>query len=269
LKTKKTRIRKRQIKVIRQEDTRTVIYIIGDAANVEEYARICAVHGYSVQCHCPGSSEPLASLDPASVREEAHVPANASFALELTNVDLEQKRLNLELLDRMLPPTTAIVSSSITVTATEQASWIRHKHRLVGCSVLPTIADKPLVEIAPTVFSPAATVQVVVTFFRSIGKEIELVQDRIGMVFPRILCQMINETAFALQEEVSTPQDLDLAMTVAANYPVGPIAWAEKIGLAQVCAVLRALQRDLGEDRTRIAPLLTQMALSGTWWKQT
>jgi 3-hydroxybutyryl-CoA dehydrogenase len=197
------------------------------------------------------------------------VPSHASFALELTNVDLTQKRKNLEGLDGALPATTAIVSSSVTITATEQASWIRQKSRLVGCSVLPTLSASPLVEIAPTVFSPAVTVQVVQTFFQSIGKEIELVQDRVGMVFPRILCQVINESAFALQEEIAAPQDLDMAMIVAAGYPLGPIAWAEKIGLKQVYAVLTSLNGDLGEERTRVAPLLRQMALSGTWWHRT
>jgi 3-hydroxybutyryl-CoA dehydrogenase len=269
MKTKKPKSRKKPSRAARQPDNRAIIYIIGDAANVEEYARLCSAHGYNVFFHCPGSSGPAPSLDPGTARSEPRVPAHASFALELTNVDLDQKRRNLEMLDRMLPATTAIVSSSITVTATEQASWIRHKLRLVGCSALPTLTDKPLVEIAPTVFSPAATVQVVLTFFRSIGKDIELVQDRIGMVFPRILCQLINEAAFALQEEIAAPQDLDKAMVVAAGLPIGPIAWAEKIGLKQVHAVLKSLHRDLGEDRSRIAPLLTQMTLSGTWWKRT
>lgn len=269
MKTKKVKSRKKQPRPARPQDTRAVIYIIGEAANVAEYARICSVHGYNVFYHCPGSSEPAPSLESGTAKDEPRVPANASFALELTNVDLDQKRRNLEMLDRALPSTTAIVSSSVTVTATEQASWMRHKLRLVGCSALPTFADKPLIEIAPTVFSPAATVQVVQTFFRSIGKEIELVQDRIGMVFPRILCQMINEAAFALQEEIAQPQDLDQAMVVAAGFPLGPIAWAEKIGLRQVYAVLKSLHRDLGEDRTRVAPLLTQMVLSGTWWKRT
>jgi 3-hydroxybutyryl-CoA dehydrogenase len=80
---------------------------------------------------------------------------------------------------------------------------------------------------------------------------------------------MINESAFALQEEIAAPQDLDKAMMVAAGYPIGPIAWAEKIGLKQVYAVLKSLNGDLGEERTRVAPLLTQMALSGTWWHRT
>lgn len=266
MKPKKTKIRKRQVPVDRPRDTRTVVYIVGDTANVTEYAHLCSAHGYSVYYWCPESPGPLSSV---AGKSEPRVPSHASFALELTNVDLTQKRKNLEGLDGALPATTAIVSSSVTITATEQASWIRQKSRLVGCSVLPTLSASPLVEIAPTVFSPAVTVQVVQTFFQSIGKEIELVQDRVGMVFPRILCQVINESAFALQEEIAAPQDLDMAMIVAAGYPLGPIAWAEKIGLKQVYAVLTSLNGDLGEERTRVAPLLRQMALSGTWWHRT
>ena len=88
------------------------------------------------------------------------------------------------------------------------------------------------------------------------------------MVFPRIVCQIINEAAFALQEEIASPQDIDLAMKLGANYPLGPIEWADRIGMQQVYAVLSALHRDLGADRYRISPLLRQMALSGTWWKR-
>jgi 3-hydroxybutyryl-CoA dehydrogenase len=269
VKPKKTKARTNQKRAIRPEATKAIVYIVGEVANVEVYAALCANHGYAVLYYCPESAALPASLSPIGARRQSKVPATASFALELTNVDLEQKRRNLELLDKTLPATTAIASSSVTVTATEQASWIRQKHRLVGCSILPTLTDKPLVEVAPTVFSPAATVQVVQKFFGSLGKEIELVQDRIGMVFPRILCQMINEAAFALQEEIANPEDLDLAMKIGAGYPVGPIAWAEGIGLKQLCAVLKALSQDLGEERIRISPLLTQMAHSGSWWQRT
>jgi 3-hydroxybutyryl-CoA dehydrogenase len=131
------------------------------------------------------------------------------------------------------------------------------------------LSDASLIEVAPTVFSPAETIQVVRRFFESVGKEIELVQDRVGMVFPRIICQIINEAAFALQEEIASPEDIDTAMRVGANFPIGPIQWADKLGMRHVYAVLSALHSDLGEERYRISPLLRQMALSGEWWKRT
>ncbi|MEX0602820.1 MAG: 3-hydroxyacyl-CoA dehydrogenase family protein, partial [Bacteroidota bacterium] len=128
--------------------------------------------------------------------------------------------------------------------------------------------DRPLVEVAPTVFSPRETIDVVARFFASLEKDIELVQDRVGLVFPRILCQIINEATFALQDDVATPKDIDTAMKLGANYPFGPIEWADRIGFRQVHAVLAALREDLQEDRYRISPLLNQMAQTGEWWKR-
>ena len=248
---------------------KAIVYVVGDSPMVEEYIALCSSHRYAVVYDVAGNSQIPQTFDAKGVRQSAKIPNNVSFALELTNIDLEKKRKNLEALDKALPATTAIVSSSVTVSATEQSSWISHKSRLVGFCALPTLSKTSLVEVAPTVFSPAETVQVVQRFFKSVGKEIELVQDRVGMVFPRIICQIINEAAFALQEEIATPQDIDLAMKLGANYPLGPIEWADRFGMQQVYAVLSALHRDLGEDRYRISPLLRQMALSGTWWKRT
>jgi 3-hydroxybutyryl-CoA dehydrogenase len=245
---------------------RTIVYIVGDWPIVLEYICLCSNKGYSVAYNCTSLPTELPRFDDGLVKKSAQIPHDAALALEFTNVDLHQKRRYLELLDQALPSTTAIVSSSVTASATEQSSWIKHRSRLVGCGALPTFADNPLIEIAPTVFSPTGTVEVVQRFFRSVGKEIELVQDRVGLVFPRIVCQMINEAAFALQDETASPQDIDKAMKLGTRYPFGPIEWADRIGLQQVYAVLAALHGDLGEDRYRISPLLKQMALGGTWW---
>ena len=247
---------------------KAVVYVLGDSPIVEEYIALCSSHGYAVVYDLDGNSQIPGTIDPRLARKSAQIPRNVSFALELTNIDLEKKRKNIEAFDKALPTTTAIASSSVTVSATEQSSWIEKKSRLVGICSLPTLSNANLVEVAPTVFSPSETIQVVQRFFNSVGKEIELVQDRVGMVFPRIICQMINEAAFALQEEIAAPKDIDLAMRVGANFPLGPIEWADKLGMQHVYAVLSALHRDLGEERYRISPLLRQMALSGTWWKR-
>jgi 3-hydroxybutyryl-CoA dehydrogenase len=248
---------------------KAVAYVLGDSPMVEEYIALCSGHGYEVLYDLEEKCQSEVKTGARLGRRFAKIPANVSFALELTNIDLERKRKNLEAFDQVLPVTTAIVSSSVTVSATEQASWINNKGRLVGFCSLPTLSEANLVEVAPTVFSPIQTIEVVQKFFKSVGKEIELVKDRVGMVFPRIVCQIINEAAFALQEEIATPQDLDLAMKLGAGFPFGPIEWADKLGMQQVYAVLSAIHRDLGEDRYRVSPLLKQMALSGTWWKRT
>jgi 3-hydroxybutyryl-CoA dehydrogenase len=243
------------------------VYIIGESPMVEEYAELCALKGYGVfvAWNEPPTSKP--AFNSTAVKPSATIPSSVSLGLELSNTDAAQKKKNLEKLDKSLPSTAPILSSSVTISATEQSSWIAQKHRLVGIGALPTFIEKQLVEVAPTVFSPTETVQVVARFFTSLGKEIELVQDRVGMVLPRILCQIINESIFAVTDDVAIPKDIDAAMKLGANYPCGPIEWAEKIGIKQVCAVLVALQNDLNEDRYRVSPLLKQMAIAGEWWK--
>jgi 3-hydroxybutyryl-CoA dehydrogenase len=238
------------------------IYITGESPMVEQYAEECASHGYDVAISWneQPAREPI--LNSSHIKITPIIPAHTSLALELTNIDPLAKKNNLERFDKALAETAPILSSSVTVTATEQSSWISGKHRLVGIAALPTLIRKPLVEIAPTIYSPKETLEIARIFFQSIGKEIEIVQDRIGMVLPRILCRIINEAAFTITEDIATPQDIDTVLKLGINFPFGPIEWAEQIGLKQVHAVLMALHTDLQEERYRVTPLLRQMAIT-------
>jgi 3-hydroxybutyryl-CoA dehydrogenase len=249
------------------DKAKSKVYITGESPMVEEYAELCASKGYEVLIAWNEAPRAKPKFSSDSVKPSSSIPSGVSIGIELSNTDAEQKRKNLEKLDAALPATAPLLSSSVTVTATEQSSWIIQKHRLVGIGAFPTFIEKPLIEVAPTVFSPAETVDVVARFFASLGKESELVQDRVGMVLPRILCQIINESIFAVTDDVASPKDIDAAMKLGANYPCGPIEWAEKIGIKQVCAVLVALHNDLNEDRYRVSPLLRQMSIAGEWWK--
>ncbi len=238
------------------------IFITGESPMVEQYAELCAAHGY--EAHISWNEKPAQKPEfkSDSIKISNIIPANTSLAIELTNIDLLAKKKNIKRFDETLADTAPILSSSITITATEQSTWILGKHRLVGIAVLPTLIQKPLIEVAPTIYSPKETLEVTKRFFQSIGKEIEIVQDRIGMVLPRMLCRIINEAAFAITEDVASPQDIDTALKLGVNFPLGPIEWAEQIGLKQVYAVLTALHTDLQEERYRVAPLLKQMAIT-------
>lgn len=194
------------------------------------------------------------------------IPGNTLLALELTNTDTETKRKNLQSIDRQFPAPGVILSSSVTITVGEQASWLKDGSRLVGFAGFPTLMSGSLVEMAASVHTNRTSISVAEEFFRTLGKKISIVQDRIGMVMPRILCMLINEASFALMEGIASPEDIDTAMKLGTNYPAGPIEWADRIGLRHVVAVLDALHADLGEDRYRTAPLLRQMATGRKWW---
>jgi 3-hydroxybutyryl-CoA dehydrogenase len=234
------------------------VYIVGESPMVEEMANVCSRRGYAVTVQWNSMEKRIVK----GLRRSNSIPAGTSVAIELTNTNPETKRSNVERLDRSLKPPRVILSSSVTVPVGQQSSWTRHPSRIVGISALPTLISKGLVEFAPSVHTSREALSSAQDFFMRLGKEISVVQDRIGMVMPRILCMLINEAYFALQEGIALPADIDNAMKLGTSYPLGPVEWGEQLGFRQVYAVLSALQNDLAEDRYRIAPLLKQMTRS-------
>lgn len=249
--------------------TKGKIYILGESPLVEEYAELCATKGFDVVIQWNELPVSKKKFDGLSVTQSGTIPKDVSVGVELTNTDRVLKEKNIQKLDKALAPALPLLSSSVTVSAMEQTTWVTHRNRVIGFCALPTFTQKSLVEVAPTVFSPKENIESAQQFFKSLDKETVLVQDRVGMVLPRILCQVFNEAVFALQEDIASPLDIDIAMKLGTNYPLGPIEWADTIGAKQVYAVLCAIERDLKEDRYRIAPLLKQMAQTGEWWRRT
>jgi 3-hydroxybutyryl-CoA dehydrogenase len=229
------------------------VLIVGDDSLVAEYSEIVSAFNY-------------ATISPNKIKNLKPIAGTVSIALELSNLDLDRKRKNLEALDKTLPETTAILSSSVNVSALDQSQWIIMKQRLVGIAALPTLIRNSVIEVSPTVYTNESAIDVARRFFSSMKKDIAIVQDRVGMVLPRILCQIINEAMFAVQQDVALPKDIDTAMRLGMNYPSGPIEWGERIGFKQVYAVLDALHTDLGEERYRICPLLKEIAITGKFW---
>jgi 3-hydroxybutyryl-CoA dehydrogenase len=133
----------------------------------------------------------------------------------------------------------------------------------VGFHALPPFAGCRLVELTRGPDSSPAAGAAAERFFRSLGRHVEWVADTPGLVLGRIVCQVINEAAFALGEGVGSAADIDAGMVHGLNYPRGILAWADEIGLDHVVAVLDALHVETGDDRYRLAPELRRLTLSG------
>ncbi|MBT2729001.1 3-hydroxybutyryl-CoA dehydrogenase [Bacillus sp. ISL-75] len=183
--------------------------------------------------------------------------------IETSNLDLEQKRQNLKAIEAHVPSQTLIVSTTLALTATEAASWLSHPERLIGFGAFSNFKEGELIEVAPALQSDPSFLQTVEALFLAIGQETEVVQDEAGLVYPRILSMIINEAAFSLMEGTASVEDIDEAMKKGTNYPLGPLEWAEKIGIDDVYAVLTGLYRQLGEEKYRPAPLIRKLVHAG------
>jgi 3-hydroxybutyryl-CoA dehydrogenase len=217
------------------------LYIVGDEQLVHEWKSFCETKGFFIQTN-------------------GNQTDNIFLCIELTLFDEQKKKANLEFLSAQFP-NTPILTSSITITAIQQSIWLNGTSQLLGISAFPTFLQRELIEVASPPNITKETWETIQSFFLQIEKQFSVVQDRVGMVLPRIICMLVNEAFFALQEEIATPEAIDTAMKLGTNYPFGPIEWGEKIGYENVVAVLSTLHKELGDDRYRVAPLLRQVSL--------
>lgn len=190
--------------------------------------------------------------DPVDIRENIDVVIDLGFTSDALLI--EQRRLA----DAPL-----FLTNSLFETATEAAVSL-----LVDASVIGIAYSPPLFQTS-SLLEAAVALQcsdaVAATGFEMLrgtfpSKEIEIVQDRVGLVSMRALAMVINEAAFALQEGVASALDIDQAMKLGTNYPVGPLAWGDAIGADVVVALLDALYEEYHEERYRASVLLRQMA---------
>jgi 3-hydroxybutyryl-CoA dehydrogenase len=91
---------------------------------------------------------------------------------------------------------------------------------------------------------------------QALNTEVMVVDDRVGLVTPRVISMIINEAYYAVQEGTATRGDIDLAMKLGTNYPFGPFEWCQRIGVKHVYELLDAIYDDTHDDRYKICPLL-------------
>jgi 3-hydroxybutyryl-CoA dehydrogenase len=139
----------------------------------------------------------------------------------------------------------------------------------IGFHALPPLADTNLVELTRGPESAESAAAAAEHFFATLGKHTLWVGDAPGLVLGRIVCQVVNEAAFALEEGLGSAEDIDAGMVHGLNYPRGILTWGDEIGLDHVLSVLDGLAGERSEERYRAAPLLRRLVWSGRVGRQT
>lgn len=124
---------------------------------------------------------------------------------------------------------------------------------LIGFNALPAFINRPAAEVSLYNKEDKGIAEKI---FAELSKQVYFVEDRVGMVTPRIVLMIINEAFYTLQEGTASAQDIDQSMKLGTNYPYGPFEWTEKIGIKEVYETLDAIYQDTHDERYKICPLL-------------
>lgn len=208
----------------------------------------------------------LARIHPTGELKEL---GSADLVVEAALEDLEVKKELFQALGEICSPECILGTNTSALSITEVAAHVPRPERVVGIHFFNPATVMKLVEVVRTPFTSQASVDKAVDFVTSLGKSPVLVEESPGFVVNRILVPMINEAIFILGEGVASAEDIDTAMRLGANHPMGPLALADLIGLDICLAIMETLHRELGEDKYRPAPLLRKMVRAGRLGRKT
>ncbi|MGC8856232.1 MAG: 3-hydroxybutyryl-CoA dehydrogenase [Anaerolineae bacterium] len=269
------------------------IFVVGAGTMGSGIAQVAATSGYTVTCMdvAPAALEKAKATiakSTAKLLEKGVITAEQKAAAEaihfvtdlrwVAEADLvieaasEVPELKFKIfrdLDERARPETILASNTSSISITKIAAVTKRPDKVIGMHFMNPVPLMKLVEVIRGLATSEVTLATTLEVCKWMGKEPVEANDSPGFISNRILCPMINEAIFALQEGVGTPEAIDTVMKLGMNHPMGPLTLADLIGLDVVLNVMEILHRDLGEDKYRPAPLLRKMVDAGYLGRKT
>ena len=264
------------------------IGVVGAGTMGSGITQTCAVNGLSVVMH-DMSSDLLEkglktiehSLDRLVAREklsnsdksEALARIRCSTELEALSesglvVEAATENIDIKIpifvsLNQICGPDAILASNTSSLSLTTLAAASGRPDKIIGMHFFNPVSLMKLVEIIRALQTSDKTYEVTESLTRALGKEPIVVKDSPGFVVNRMLVPMINEAVFILYEGLAGADEIDAAMKLGANHPIGPLALADMIGIDVCLYVMNVLLKEFGDSKFRPCPLLKQMVNAG------
>ena len=193
----------------------------------------------------------------------------ADVVLEAVFEDMGVKKELYADVDRLSPKEAVFASNTSSLSITEMAAVTDRPDRFVGMHFFNPAPVMKLVEVIRGSETSDETVEFAMQLSRKLGKEPVEVKESAGFVVNRLLVPMMNEAFNLLLESVASPEDIDKAMKLGTNMPMGPFELADFTGLDVGLAVMEVLQRESGDPKFRPSPLLRQLVRAGRLGRKT
>ncbi|KQU62936.1 3-hydroxyacyl-CoA dehydrogenase [Rossellomorea marisflavi] len=194
--------------------------------------------------------------------------SDADFVIEAVPEDRELKRSVFQVLDAHAPESCYFATNTSTMSPTEIGSYTKRPQKVIAMHFFNPVHKMPLIEIIKGLETDEETVEAVREAASSMGKETVIINEFPGFVTSRISALVGNEAFFMLQEGLGTPEDIDKAIKLGLNYPMGPFELGDLVGLDTRLNNLKYLHEKLG-DKYRPAPLLEQYVKAGRLGRKT
>jgi len=189
--------------------------------------------------------------------------SKVEFVIEAVIENEDAKIALLQKLDKVCPPDTIFASNTSSISITKMGAKTSRADRVIGMHFMNPVPAMKLVEIIRGLATSEATYQQTRALAGQLGKTTMTAQDFPGFIVNRVLLPMINEAIYTMYEGVGGVTDIDTAMKLGTNQPMGPLELADLIGLDTCLAIMEVMHRVLGDDKYRPCPLLKKYVDAG------
>jgi len=208
----------------------------------------------------------LSFITPTQSLEDAK---DADLVIEAAVEDIKLKKEIFAQLDEICNSETILSTNSSSLSITEIASATKRPDKVIGMHFFNPVPVMKLVEVIKGIVTSEETKDFIVKLSKEIGKNPVEVEEAPGFVVNRILIPMINEAIGIMAEGIAKPEDIDTAMKLGANHPIGPLALADLIGNDVCLAIMEVLFKEFGDSKYRPHPLLVKMVRANLLGRKT